>query len=109
MTDDIGQRIADRSSTRHMMNLLKKTLKGSILGSCPRMQDMLFLTNRLSRAGESRPYRDNGNLRGIRDYSDPVYFDQGRGGEVPSPASFGCLLGQAPGLQAPGQTKGVGR
>jgi amino acid adenylation domain-containing protein len=58
-------------------------------------------TEGLSRAGEPRPYRDSKNLRGIRDYSWPIHFCQGRG-EVSSPASFWRILGQAPGPYALG-------
>jgi hypothetical protein len=50
------------------------------------MQNLSFLTNGLQRAGGPRPYLDNKDIRGIRDYSGPIYFCQGRGA-VPAPTS----------------------
>ena len=46
-------------------------------GGCPRMPIVSFSTTGLRRAGEPRPYLDNKNLRGIRDYSCSFHFCQG--------------------------------
>ena len=60
---------------------------------CPRIQNSLFSTNGLRRAGGPRPYLDNKESRGIRDYSEPVFICQGRGA-VPAPAYCRRVLGQ---------------
>ena len=65
------------------------------IGTCPGMRNLSFLTKRLQWAGEPRPYPDNKEIRGIRDYSQPFYLCQGRG-VVPAPTLCCHIVGQSP-------------